>query len=167
VAQGDSAPAETGGLVIERIFEAPREAVWRAWTEAERFARWYGPQGFTVPVCQIDPRVGGRLLICMRSPDGKDFWYTGVFKEIDPPARFVHTESLADASGNVVPATHYGMSEDFPLETLVTVSLEEEGAGKTRMTLRHEGLPAGAMEEGAQQGWSQAFDKLTAALTQA
>ncbi len=100
--QGDSAPAETGGLVIERIFQAPREVVWRAWTEAERFARWYGPQGFTVPTCQIDPRVGGRLLTCMRSPDGKDFWYTGAFKEVDPPARFVHTESLADANGNVV-----------------------------------------------------------------
>ena len=83
----DSAPAETGGLVIERVFDAPRELVWKAWTEAERFARWYGPKGFTLPVCEMDLRVGGRVLLCMRSPDGKDLWYTGAFKEIVPPER--------------------------------------------------------------------------------
>jgi uncharacterized protein YndB with AHSA1/START domain len=73
------------------------------------------------------------------------------------------TDCFADENGNVVPATHYGMGSDFPLEMLVTVTFEDLG-GKTRMTLRHEGLPAGEMLEGAGTGWNESFDKLAESL---
>ncbi len=152
-------PAEGRDLVITRIFDAPRELVWKAWTDPERLKRWWGPKGFTAPYAKIDPRVGGTYLYCMRSPEGKDYWGTGVFREVVPMERIVITDSFADEEGNVVSATHYGMSADIPLEMLVTVTFEDH-EGKTKLTLRHAGLPAGPDQEGAKAGWSQSFDKL-------
>ena len=156
-------------LVITRVFDAPRELVWKAWTEPEHMMRWWGPRAFTCPHCEIDFRVGGKILASMQSPEfneGRPIWSTGVYREIVPLERIVMTDSFADEKGNVVPATHYGMGEDIPLEMLVTVTLEDLG-GKTRMTMRHEGLPAGEMKDGANQGWSESFDKLAEYLAQA
>jgi uncharacterized protein YndB with AHSA1/START domain len=158
-------PAEKGGVVITRSFDAPRERVWKAWTDPEQLRRWWGPNGFTTPVCTIDLRVGGVFLYCMRSPEGKDYWATGVYREIVPVTRLVYTDSFADAKGRVVPATYYGMSSEIPLEMLVTVTFEKQD-GRTKMTLRHDGLPAGADREGAQVGWSEMFDKLAESLNE-
>jgi uncharacterized protein YndB with AHSA1/START domain len=150
-------------LVITRIFDAPRELVWKAWTEPERSMRWWGPKNFTSPVSKIDLRVGGTYLNCMRSPEGQDYWSTGVYREIVPMERIVYTDSFADEKGNVVPATHYGMGPDFPLEMLVSVTFEEDG-GRTKMTLRHVGIPAGRMSELTEAGWNESFDKLAEVL---
>ena len=150
-------------LVIVRSFDAPRALVWQAWTEPERCMRWWGPKGFTTPFCTIDLRVGGTYLNCMRSPEGQDYWSTGVYREIVPLERIVCTDSFADADGRVVPATHYGMSADFPLEMLVTVTFEEE-TGKTRFTLRHAGLPPGEDLDNCRTGWNESFDKLAELL---
>ena len=163
-------------LVITRIFDAPRELVWKAWTDPEHAMRWWGPKDFTAPVCKIDFRVGGKYLFCMRSSkllpapagsppiaEGQEFWSTGVYREIVPLERIVYTDSFADREGNVVPATHYGMSADFPLELLVTVTFEEQG-GKTKMTLRHVGIPAGEMSDLTAAGWNESFDKLSESL---
>ncbi len=79
-------------LTITRVFDAPRELVWKAWTEPERVKRWWGPKSFTTPVSKIDLRVGGKYLYCMRSPEGKDFWGTGIFREIVAPERLVMTD---------------------------------------------------------------------------
>src|SRR5262245_41399320 len=129
--------ARTGqDLVITRVFDAPRALVWKAWTEPEHFKKWWGPKDFTAPVAQIDLRVGGKYLACMRGPDGKDYWSTGVYREIVPNERLVYTDSFADARGNPVPASDYGMGGDWPMESVVTVILEEY-QGKTRFTLRH------------------------------
>ena len=154
------------GLVITRVFDAPRELVWRAWTEPAHAMRWWGPKGFTAPVIKIDLRVGGKYLYCMRSPDGKDYWSTGVYREIVPMERLVMTDSFADADGNVVPASHYGMPGDWPRELLVTVTFEDDG-GKTKMTLQHVGLPEGEMSEQAGAGWNESFDKLAEELAKA
>ena len=164
--KGAAPAALGGGLVIERIFDAPRDLVWRAWTEPERMMRWWGPKDFTSPACRIDFRVGGKYLACMRSPEGQDYWSTGVYREIVPLERIVCTDSFADENGNVVPASHYGMTGDFPMERLVTVTFEEH-EGKTKLTLRHEGMPAGEMGEMAQAGWNESFDKLAAYLAEA
>ena len=150
-------------LVITRIFDAPRELVWKAWTDPEMATKWWGPKGFTCPHCEIDLRVGGKFLNCMHSSEGQDIWSTGTYREIVPLERIVCTDSFADEKGNVVPAAHYGMGADVPLEMLVTVTFEDLG-GKTRMTLRHEGLPAGEMSDGASAGWNESFDKLAEVL---
>jgi len=146
-------------LVITRIFDAPRELVWKAWTDPERTKKWWGPAGFTSPVCEIDLHVGGRYLNSMRSPEGQDFWSTGTYLEILMPERLVMTDSFADAEGNVVPATYYGLSADFPMELQVTVTFEELD-GRTKMTLKHTGIPAGEMREQTEAGWNESFDKL-------
>lgn len=152
-------------IIITRTFNAPRELVWQAWTEPEHFMRWWGPQYFTAPVAKMELRVGGTYLACMRSPEGQDFYSTGVYREITPPQRLVFTDAFADAEGNVVPASHYGMGDDWPAEILVTVTLEEEN-GRTKLTMRQDGIPAGEMREQTSAGWSQSFDKLEAALDQ-
>jgi uncharacterized protein YndB with AHSA1/START domain len=151
--------------VIARVFDAPRERVWKAWTEPEQAKQWWGPKGFTAPFIKIDFRVGGKYLFCMRSPEGKDYWGTGVYREIIPLEKFVATDSFADAKGNVVPASYYGMDADFPLELLWTITFEDLG-GKTKMTLRHGGFPAGPARTGAEQGWNESLDKLAASLTE-
>jgi len=99
---------------------------------------WWGPKGFTSPVSKIDLRVGGEYLNCMRSPDGKDFWSKGLFREIVLTERLVMTDSFADEKGNIVPASYYGMSKNFPLELQITVIFEEHNDrnGKTKLTWR-------------------------------
>ncbi len=145
-------------LVITRVFDAPRDRVWKAWTDPERFKRWWGPQGFTCPACEIDFRVGGKYLACMRSPEGKEYWSTGVYREIVPGKRIVYTDNFADAEGHVVPASYYEMPGDWPPELLVTVTFDET-RGKTKMMLRHEGIPPGTASD-CEAGWSGSFDKL-------
>jgi uncharacterized protein YndB with AHSA1/START domain len=145
-------------LVIERLFDAPRERVWKAWTDPETFKKWWGPKDFTCPFSKFDFRVGGKYLSCMRGPDGKDYWSTGTYKEIVPTRKIVFTDSFADESGKVVPSTDYGM-EGFPLELEVTVVLEAIG-NKTKMTLTHVGLPEGDIRKECDAGWNQSFDKL-------
>ena len=80
-------------ITITRMFDAPRAVVFRAWTDAGQLAQWWGPKGFTNPVCEIDVRVGGAIRIHMRSPDGNIYPMKGEFREIVPPERLVHGES--------------------------------------------------------------------------
>jgi len=151
-------------LVIERVFDAPRELVWQAWTDPEHFVQWWGPDGFTTPFCTIDLRVGGQMRFCMSSPEYGDFWAGGVFYEIDPPSSLVYGDYFTDEQGNRVSPSHYNMSPDFPEETLTTVTFEEAGEGRTKMTLR-QGIPSTLAEQsGAMEGWSQSFDRLVAFL---
>jgi len=153
---------KTTDLVIKRVFDAPREAVWKAWTDPESMKKWWGPENFTCPTAKLDVRVGGKMLLCMRDPDGNDYWSTGIFQEIVPYEKLVFTDSFADAEGNVVPASHYGMS-GIPMELLVTITFEDLG-GKTRMTLIHSGFPEGEHKDGARDGWSTSLDKLEKSL---
>jgi uncharacterized protein YndB with AHSA1/START domain len=150
-------------IVVTRVFDAPRELVWKAWTDPERMKLWWGPAVFTAPVCKIDLRVGGKYLFCMRSPQGQDYWSTGVYREIVPLSRLVYIDNFADEQGNIVPASHYGLPGDWPAQIMVTVTLEEEN-GKTKMTMRQQGVPSGMMSEMTSQGWNGSFDKLAASL---
>lgn len=151
-------------LVITRIFDAPRKLVWKAWTDIDLFQKWWGPKDFTCPVSKMDFRVGGHYLHCMRGPDGQEYWSTGIYKEIVTMEKIVCTDSFADAQGNKVSASEMGMpGDDWPNELQVTVTFEDLGA-RTKMTLRHVGIPEGVMNEMTNAGWNQSFDKLSAAL---
>jgi uncharacterized protein YndB with AHSA1/START domain len=151
------------GLVITRVFDAPREVVWKNWTDPELVKHWWGPKDFTAPYIKIDLRVGGEYLYCMRAPDGKDYWGKGIYREIVPPERMVCTDSFADDKGNTVPASYYGFGTDFPLEVLLTLTFEEH-EGKTKLTLKHSGFPPGPHMDDAQTGWNQSLDKLAEAV---
>ncbi|MGB9177125.1 MAG: SRPBCC domain-containing protein [Methanoregula sp.] len=150
-------------IVITRFFDAPRDLVWKAWTEPELVMQWWGPKNYTSPSCRIDLRVGGTYLYCMRSPDGRDYWSTGLFREVRKPERIVCTDSFSDEKGTIVPATYYGMSPDIPRELLVTVDFEVQ-AGRTRLTLRHAGFPAGETNDLARAGWNESLDKFAGVL---
>ncbi|MEN6560546.1 MAG: SRPBCC domain-containing protein [Acidobacteriota bacterium] len=158
-------PSPGSILTIERELDAALQKVWMAWTTPDLIARWWGPKGYAAPVARVSLRVGGSYLYCLRSPEGKETWSTGFFREIVPLQRLVATDSFADDKGNVVPASHYGLSDDFPLEMLMTVIFEED-AGKTRLTLKHAGLPPGRDMEGARRGWNESFDRLAAMLAE-
>jgi uncharacterized protein YndB with AHSA1/START domain len=159
----NSVSKKLGEITITRFFDASRDLIWKVWTEPEHIKRWWGPKGFTAPLCKIDFRVGGVALYCMRSPEGKDYWSTGIFREILKPSRIVCTDSFADERGNVVPASYYGMSSDLPLEMLWTVTFEQY-KGNTKFILRHSGLLTGSMSDLTYQGWSQSLDKFTDTL---
>ena len=144
-------------VVIERTFDAAVDLIWQMWTDPEHFKKWYGPKGFTVPVADMDMRVGGKRLICMASPDGSmKMWTTGEYTEIVPIQRLVYTESPADENGNVVSPSAMGMPDGYPATSEITVLLEDLG-GRTKMVMKHAGVPA---DSGAGGGWEQAFDKL-------
>ena len=153
-------------VVIERVFDAPRELVWRAWTDPEQFVQWFGPNDFETFNCTLDVRVGGRLHFCMRSDQFGAIWSGGVFQEVEPPARLAWTDFFADEQGYQVSPEHYGM-EGHPWEALVTVTFDDLGEDKTRLTLRHGPIPGAEHRGGADEGWSQSFDKLAAYLAMA
>lgn len=151
-------------VVVERTFDAPAGVIWQMWTQPELFKTWYGPEGFSVPVAEMDVRVGGKHLFCMerQTPNGSmKMWSTGEYIEVIPNKRLVYTDSMADENGNMVSPTAYGMNDDYPATTEVTVVLEEQD-GRTRMVMTHAGLPNGG--QGAGGGWEQAFAKLAAQI---
>ena len=155
-------------LVIERVFDAPVEKVWEAWTKPEEVAKWWGPKDFTSHDNKIDFRVGGKCLFVMRGPAGtewdKDMYSGGEYIEIEPMKKLVVTDSFMDKDGNKVSATEYGVPADFPQELLVTIEFEQTPDDKTKMTLHHEGMPAGEMADQTGAGWNESFDKLAEAI---
>ncbi|MGH6725294.1 MAG: SRPBCC family protein [Pseudolabrys sp.] len=140
-----------GKVSIVRVFDAPRELVWRAWTDAEMLAQWFGPRGFASSVPEFDLRVGGALRIVMHGPDGNDYPMKGVFREVVPPERLVFANIAVDKDGNHL------------LEGETTVTLTEHG-GKTTLTVTSHmvGLVpiAPQMLAGMEAGWTQSIDKL-------
>jgi uncharacterized protein YndB with AHSA1/START domain len=136
-------------LVISRVFNAPRSLVFKAWTEPEHMARWWGPNGFTLPVCEMDARTGGNYRFCMRSPEGSDHRSQGIFREVVEPERIVFTGAWTDADGK-------------PTSTvMVTTVTFEEHAGKTKLTLRQAGLESVTARDSHRGGWSSSLERLT------
>ncbi len=156
-------------LVITRVFDAPRELVWKAWTDPQQVKRWWGPKDFTAPHISIDFREGGKYLYCMHGvgapgTPAQDFWSAGVFKEIVPEERIVVSDYFSDKDGNKTSPAQMGLSEDFPAESEVTITFDKEG-DKTRLTITYPLPQSGATREamlnsGMEQGWNQSLDKL-------
>jgi uncharacterized protein YndB with AHSA1/START domain len=144
-------------LTLTRIFNAPRELVFQAWTESEHLQQWWGPHMFTNPECEVDLRVGGAWRIVMRGPDGTDHVSHGVYTEIVPPEKIVFTNNASDKDGNRL------------LEGITTVTLEDLG-GRTKLTLYTsvKGLVSFApyMLQGMETGWSQSLERLATKLSQ-
>jgi uncharacterized protein YndB with AHSA1/START domain len=152
-------------LILTRNINASQRRVFRAFTEPALLKRWWAPQGWSTPYVSVDCRVGGLFHYCMRSPDGKEIWGRGMYREVTAPKRLVYADSFADEDGHQVEPSHYGMSADHPLETQVTVTFDRL-KGETKLTLRHN-LPRSFKErEMMQQGWSEMLDRLEALLTE-
>jgi uncharacterized protein YndB with AHSA1/START domain len=155
---------------VSRVFDAPRDRVWKSWTEAERLKHWWGPAGFKVHTCKVDLRAGGIFLYGMTAPDGTDMWGKFAYREIDAPRRLVFINSFSDAKGGV---TRHPWSPNWPLQMLSTVTFEEQSPGKTKVTV--EWTPADGSSElerktfdegraSMTQGWGGTMDQFTAYL---
>jgi uncharacterized protein YndB with AHSA1/START domain len=156
--------AERGGeLVISRVFDAPRDVVFDAWTKESHLEKWWAPKSWTTVKCKVDLRPGGMFLYGMQSQDGKTVYGRGIYKEVTPPERIVYSDSFSDENGNAVDPATYFAGADQPQEMLVTVTFTER-EGKTIVTLRH-AVPESAGDRGGiAQGWGEMFDRLAAEL---
>lgn len=153
-------------FVMTRVIDAAPKAVFTAWTDQRQMSQWFGPKGFTIPYCKIDLRVGGVVHSCMRSPEGKDYWGKGIYREIVEPERLVFTDVFSDEKGNTVQPVEYGMSAGWPAETLITVTFDELD-NRTELTLRQSVSESLAESSGARQGWAESLDRLAEYLSKA
>jgi uncharacterized protein YndB with AHSA1/START domain len=147
-------------LKVSRTFDAPLELLWKAWTEPEHFKKWYGPKGFSTPICEIDLKVGGSHFWSMESTNGMQMYYSGTYKQIVPMESLVYSDSMTDEGGNVLDPSAMGMPEGSPTSMDVTVTFAHED-GKTTVTVSH---VSSGPEDRAGMGWEQAFDKLAEVL---
>ena len=133
-------------LVITRVFGAPRELVFEAWTDPAQIACWWGPKGFTTVSYDMDVRPGGAYCFCMRSPQGADYWKQGVYREVVAPERLVFTFAWVSADGSL------------GQEMLVRVTLAAEG-NKTRMTFRQGPFETVDKRDDHRRGWTSTFER--------
>ena len=147
--------AVEGELVITRDFDAPRSLIFKAWVDPKYLAHWWGPHGFTNPVCELDVRPGGGIRIHMRGPDGTVYPMTGVYQEIVESEQLVFTSAALDEKGKPL------------FEVLNTVTFAEQG-GKTTLTTQARVVKstAGAAPylKGMEAGWTQSLERLAAFL---
>ena len=145
-------------VTITRVFDAPRALVFKAWTDPRHLAQWWGPEGFTNPVCKFDAHVGGALRIHMRGPDGAVYPMKGVIREIVAPERLVFSSVAVDAAGKHL------------LEGLTTVTFVEQN-GRTKMTMHTHAVAVAEIGvgylQGMEAGWTQSINRLEGLLTRA
>ena len=138
-------------IVMTRVFDAPRNLVWDAFTKADLLKRWFGPHGWSLVVCEVDLKVGGGFRFVLRGPDGRDMGMRGVYREILPPERSVHMESF----------------DDYPGESQVTGAFVEQG-GKTTLTATvlypSKEVRDAVIKSGMEHGAAESYDKLAELL---
>jgi len=138
-------------IVLTRVFDAPRHLVFDAFTKPELLKRWFGPRGWSMPICEVDPRVGGGFRFVLRGHDGKAVGMRGVYREITPPERSVHMESF----------------DDYPGESQVTaVFVEQEGKTTLTATVLYPSKEVRdiVLKSGMEHGAAESYDKLAELL---
>ena len=153
MAESNSAAPESDEptLVITRVFDAPRSLVFEAWTRPEHLVHWWGRRGVTLPVCEVDLRPGGAYRFCMREPTGRDFWVSGVYREIVAPQRLVFTCGLEN--------------EEKSHDALWTVTFAER-EGKTTLTVHQVLFDPAQARAGAKEGLAECLERLAEYLAQ-
>jgi uncharacterized protein YndB with AHSA1/START domain len=163
---------KTTEFVISRVFDAPRELVWKCFTDPAHMKAWWGPKGATVTHGMMDLRPGCVFHYRMETADGTEIWGKMVYREISPRDRIVFLNSFSDEAGGT---THHPMAPTWPLEMLSIFTFEDMPGGKTRFTVRWSPHNASAEEiatfdaghDSMRQGWGGTLDKLAAHLPKA
>lgn len=150
-------------LFITHLFDAPKEVVFRAWTDAEQLKNWYAPDGCTIEFKTIDVKPGGSFHSCIYDPVHGECWITGIYKEIIPAEKLVFTMALSDESGRAASALEAGKSEDWPAELVTTVTFEAIGR-QTKVAIHQTVSEEEAKKTGAYQSWIKMFNKLNQML---
>jgi uncharacterized protein YndB with AHSA1/START domain len=155
-------------FVLIRTLDAPRDLVWKAWTEADHLKKWFGPKGRAIVSAKVDLRPGGLFHYAMKTPDGKMMWGKFIYREIKPPEKLVVIVAFSDEKAGI---TRHPMSPSWPLQTLSTTTFAAKG-DKTEMTLVWEPYEATEDErktfdgarDGMNQGWAGTMEQLEAYL---
>ncbi|MCQ3941590.1 MAG: SRPBCC domain-containing protein [Alphaproteobacteria bacterium] len=164
--------AQTGEFTITRSFDAPRDKVWKAWTDADSLEQWWGPKGCTLRVVKFDLRPGGMFHYAMEFQSGRPMYGRFVYREIAAPERLVYVSSFSDAEGVIARAPFPQIKDSWPLEVLNTLPLGEDG-DRTPLTLRAHPLNGSAAEidtfigmfDSMLQGFGGTFEQLETHLS--
>ena len=159
-------------FVISRVFDAPRDLVWKCFTDPAHMKQWWGPKGVKVTKSEMDLRVGGLYHYGMQTPDGKVMWGRQIFREITPPERLVFINSFSDEAGGL---GRHPMAPTWPIEMLSIYTFEEQPGGKTKFTVRwspynatdEERRTFDAGHDSMTMGWSGTMDQLEGYLAKA
>lgn len=154
-------------FAVSRTFDAPRALVFEAWTEEKHLTQWWGPKGATIIACTNDLRPEGVLHYGMRMPDGMEMWGRWVYREVTPPRRLVFVSTFSDPEGGITRAPFPAFEGKWPLETLSTITFEEED-GRTTVTVRWVPFHATEAERkmfddhhaSMRGGWTGTFEQL-------
>ena len=156
--------SETERMVVTRVFDAPRELVWKAWTDPKYVMQWWGPKGFTAPFCEIDFRVGGKFLLSMRTPDGWEGWNGGEYYEIVPYEKIVSSMYFCDSKGNKIEPEQLGVELETIDDAHNVILFEDIGNGQTKLTFIGNETMQNAIKSGQLEGWAEQLDKLAAVV---
>jgi uncharacterized protein YndB with AHSA1/START domain len=155
---------ETHDIVVTRTIPAPREQVWRAWSDPDQVKTWWGPEGFTSPMCRMDFREGGTTVVSMRSEQGWEVVNTWTYRSIEPMDRIEFVQGFADADGNPVPPANLGLPPSIPDEVRHIVTFVAVDDATTELTVHEFGYPDEQIVEVSRAGMEQVLDKLAATL---
>jgi uncharacterized protein YndB with AHSA1/START domain len=156
---------ETLNVVVTRILDAPVEEVWKAWSDPEYVMRWWGPTGFTSPSAEIDFRVGGASLVCMRAPaeyGGQDMYHTWTYTKIDPHERIEFIQNFADEGGTHLDPATMGMPPGVPHDVPHMITFNAAGDNRTEMTVTEYGYTSEQARDLSRAGMEQCLDKMAA-----
>ena len=156
--------SEVERMVVTRVFDAPRELVWKAWTDPKYVMQWWGPKGFSCPACRMDVRVGGKTLLCMKTPDGYEGWNAIEYHEIVLHEKIVSSMYFSDSEGNKIDPADLGV-EQGAIDGAYDVTLFEDlGNGRTKLTMIGNEPMASAKDSGQWEGWNETLEKVAAVV---
>jgi uncharacterized protein YndB with AHSA1/START domain len=156
--------AGTLEIVVTRTFDAPVERVWHEWTEPDRVMRWWGPHGFTAPIAKMNVRDGETSLVCMRSPDGRDFYNTWTYERVIPSERLEFFMGFANESGDPVEPADLGLPPDIPSKVRHVVTFQPVAEAKTKLTVTEFGYTSEQTRDISRRGLEECLDKMAASL---
>ena len=151
----------THDVAVTRLFDAPVEQVWAAWTEGTEVMKWWGPAPFTCPEARMDVREGGASVVSMRSPDGFEIWMRWDYSTVIPNVRMEYSQNMCDRDGNLIDPTSIGMPAEFPRDVATIVTLTPRD-GRTEMTITEHTTTSQALMDGSQQGLEMCIDQMAA-----
>jgi uncharacterized protein YndB with AHSA1/START domain len=155
---------KTHDLVVTRIFDAPVEQVWKAWSDPDQVMRWWGPTGFTSPLAKMDFREGGTSLVCMRSPDGQDLYNTWTYRKIVPLERIEFILKFTDQDGQQIDPAAAGLPQGIPQEVRHGVTFKIFDDNRTELTVVEYGYTSDQIVEISRTGLEQVLDKMAVML---
>ncbi len=159
--------AEKRNLVFTRVFNAPVERVWKAWTDAYQVMQWWGPDHFTSPSAEMDVREGGVSIVCMRAPKewgGQDMYSSWAYTKIVPFVSIEFIQNLCDREGDKVDPAMFGLPADFPQDLRKVVTFTPAGPGKTELIVTEFDWTVGQMMVLAETGMNQCLGKMEASF---